>query len=100
MNLFRVSSVNGLSPNETDHLAWFEIEPTSGSTAAAAIRLQLNIGITRSQAFKRSHKMPNIVFPAFWMEISFSLIFDFVESLILISTLLSLVPTVYSKLRA
>ncbi|XP_015795813.1 sensory neuron membrane protein 2 [Tetranychus urticae] len=92
---YYLTKVNGLSPNETDHLAWFEIEPTSGSTAAAAIRLQLNIGITRSQAFKRSHKMPNIVFPAFWMEISFSLSSDFVGLLILINTLLSLVPTLF-----
>uniref|UniRef100_T1KHJ9 Scavenger receptor class B member 1 n=1 Tax=Tetranychus urticae TaxID=32264 RepID=T1KHJ9_TETUR len=90
---YYLTKVNGLSPNDTKHSAWFEIEPTSGATAATAIRLQLNIGITRSHLFKRSHKMPNIVFPTFWMEISFSLSPDYVDLLILINTILSLVPT-------
>lgn len=90
---YYLTKLNGLSPNETEHSGWFEIEPTSGATASAAIRLQLNIGITQTQAWKKNHKMPNIVFPAFWMEIGFSLTPDLIGLLILINTLLSLVPT-------
>ncbi|RWS02697.1 scavenger receptor class B member 1-like protein, partial [Dinothrombium tinctorium] len=61
--------LSGLSPNETAHSFWIDIEPLTGITVDMAFRTQINIHINVPDGLSQYKNAPEIVFPIFWQEI-------------------------------
>lgn len=76
------NSVVGLSPNESRHSFWMDIEPLTGSTVNMAARFQLNVAINKAPGLFRYRNIPEIVFPIFWQEYHFEFTRDLAQQLI------------------
>lgn len=68
------SVVDGMRPNSTKHSFFMDIEPNTGSTVGLAARVQINVAINKGHSGIRYRNIPNIVFPAFWQEVTMSTI--------------------------
>ena len=62
-------AVIGLRPDEERHGFWFDIQQTTGTTLAAAARLQINIALKRMPHYRAMSKIrEDTVLPTLWFE--------------------------------
>lgn len=64
--------VDGMKPDESKHDFWMELEPSTGTTIGLTARVQINVAINKGPGI-RYRNIPNIVFPAFWQEVSMTM---------------------------
>ncbi|RWS29651.1 scavenger receptor class B member 1-like protein [Leptotrombidium deliense] len=88
------STIDGMSPNESLHGFWVDIDPTTGSTVGMALRLQVNVYITRYPGLVRYRNIPEIIFPIFWQEFQVSFTEDLAENLKMANRVPGLVASV------
>ena len=61
-----------MKPDESKHDFWMELEPSTGTTIGLTARVQINVAINKGPGI-RYRNIPNIVFPAFWQEVSMTM---------------------------
>jgi hypothetical protein len=64
--------VDGMRPNPSKHDFWMELEPSTGTTIGLTARVQINLAINKGPGI-RYRNIPNIVFPAFWQEVTMTM---------------------------
>lgn len=68
-----LNAVKGLNPGEERHGSHIDIEPVTGLTIDAMIRLQLNVEIQQLRDFYIFDEVSKGVFPIFWAEYTFKI---------------------------
>lgn len=61
--------VDGLYPDEEQHLFYIDSEPTTGASVSGRVRLQLNVLIKDIPGFWSSSELGYTVLPLFWQEV-------------------------------
>ncbi|XP_050038676.1 scavenger receptor class B member 1-like [Dermacentor andersoni] len=61
--------VDGLYPDEEQHLFYIDSEPTTGASISGRVRLQLNVLIKDIPGFWSSSELGYTVLPLFWQEV-------------------------------
>lgn len=62
--------VRGLSPNQSLHESYIDVEPMSGILLRVAIRVQVNVKVQKDKLFHTTRRLPfnEKVIPVLWME--------------------------------
>lgn len=62
--------VHGLSPNQSLHETYIDVEPMTGIVLRIAIRVQVNVKVRRDNLFHVTRKLPfrEKIIPIFWIE--------------------------------
>jgi len=67
------SHLDGMAPDLSRHDFFVDLEPRTGSPVALAVRVQLNVAISKPPGLVRFRHVPEIMFPVFWQELSVNL---------------------------
>jgi len=65
---FYKDTVIGMSPNESIHNTFIDVEPTTGIVMKGAKRLQMNLAITPNPYIQELNQIPDMLFPLLWLE--------------------------------
>ncbi|KAM7356549.1 scavenger receptor class B member debris buster isoform 1-T2 [Cochliomyia hominivorax] len=63
-----LESVEGLTPNETEHETYFKIQPKLGVPLEGKVRIQLNLKVTQARDIYPVKNFRNFIFPVMWLE--------------------------------
>lgn len=94
-NSYYRSVLEGMTPDESKHNFWMDVEPATGTTIGLAARVQINVAINKGPGF-RYRNIPNIVFPAFWQEMKIELNQEVASHLWLAAHIPTILTSVFS----
>jgi hypothetical protein len=92
---FYLTTLYGLSPNESKHNFYADVDSTTGTTVGLRARAQINVAINKAPGF-RYRNIPNIVWPVLWTEYQGDATPDIEEQLWLAAHLPQIMTTVSS----
>jgi len=71
-----LNAIEGLHPNSSLHDFYIDVEPNTGFSIDARVRFQVNLFVKRVPGISQLSSVPKVMFPVFWVEISFTLTED------------------------
>ncbi|XP_074597416.1 scavenger receptor class B member 1-like [Brevipalpus obovatus] len=91
---YYLSTVQGLNPNISRHESWVEVEPVSGTSAQVMMRFQANLRTSKKPDLLQAYKIPDMIFPVFWMELSYLIDKNLRQELFIANEVYNLLPSV------
>ena len=91
--------VTGLSPNISQHELYIDVEPLLGLTVHLAGRMQVNVKIETAN-FGKYKRVPKIVLPVFWQEMSVKISSNYGNLLWLVTRLPDFMSIIFAGLAA
>ncbi|RWS06690.1 scavenger receptor class B member 1-like protein, partial [Dinothrombium tinctorium] len=88
------TTLDGMSPNESRHGFWIDIDPTTGASVGLSAKMQVNVYISRYPGLLRYRNIPEIVFPVFWQAVEVEMTQEFASNLQMANNVPSLVASV------